>query len=182
MFEVRFPLASSLRRSFIGLLLGASLCALMAGRAQAVTVQQWNTPGGQWVNPKDEASRDLVNGHLVTNVVLPTNYSSRKCWPVIYLLHGTADSTSTQVSLQWLQLDNGALLKMNIPAILVIPGQRRQLVDQRLVERIPTPCMVKLGVAGHRPDGCEAAARLPKPQRPRDGGPFDGWLRGHLPS
>jgi S-formylglutathione hydrolase FrmB len=115
-------LGSSVRRGFIGLVLGASLCALMAGRAQAVTVEQWNTPGGQWVNPKDETKLDLVNGHLVTNVVLPNNYGSRRCWPVMYLLHGTADATSTQVSLQWLQLNNGALLKMNIPAILVIPG------------------------------------------------------------
>ena len=91
-------------------------------QARAVTVEQWNTPGGRFVNRKDEFPRDLVHGHLVTSVVLPTGYSSRRCWPVLYLLHGTADSTASVASLQWLQIENGALLRMDIPAILVIPG------------------------------------------------------------
>ncbi len=55
--------------------------------------------------------------------MLPTGYKQRSCWPVIYLLHGTAVPGQTQpVSLQWLQIGNGQLLKMNIPAILVVPG------------------------------------------------------------
>jgi S-formylglutathione hydrolase FrmB len=121
MFRVPSRLASSVRRGFSGLVLGASLCALTAGSAQAVTVQQWNTPGGQFVSPKNLFPIDLVNGKLVTNIVLPTGYSSRKCWPVMYLLHGTAGSDAP-VSLQWLQIGNGQLLRMHIPAILVIPG------------------------------------------------------------
>ena len=103
----------------------AFACAVLlttAGTAGAVTVEQWNTPGGKYVNRKDEFPVDLVKGKLVTNVVLPNGYSSRPCWPVLYLLHGTADSTSTSASLQWLQIDHGALLSMGIPAILVIPG------------------------------------------------------------
>jgi S-formylglutathione hydrolase FrmB len=103
------------------LLLCVAVFGCTAASAQAVTVQQWNTPGGKLISRKDLFPRDLVNGKLVTNVVLPTGYSSRQCWPVMYLLHGTADSPQP-VSLQWLQIDNGALLKMKIPAILVIPG------------------------------------------------------------
>jgi S-formylglutathione hydrolase FrmB len=101
----------------LGVLIGAS------SAHAAVKVEQWNTPGGQFVNRKDEFPRDLVNGHLVTNVVLPSGYSSRKCWPVMYLLHGTEVPDSTYpVSLQWLEINDGELLKMHIPAILVIPG------------------------------------------------------------
>ncbi len=48
--------------------------------------------------------RDLVHGKLVTNVVLPTGYKSRKCWPVLYLLHGTAGPPTNEAPLQWLQL------------------------------------------------------------------------------
>lgn len=121
MFRVPSRLGSSVRRGFIGLVLGASLGALTAGPAQAVTVQQWNTPGGRYVSPKNLFPIDLVNGKLVTNVVLPTGYNSRKCWPVMYLLHGTSGGDGP-VSLQWLQIGGGQLLRMNIPAILVIPG------------------------------------------------------------
>jgi S-formylglutathione hydrolase FrmB len=111
-----------MKRHVLGLVLAFSLFALPAAAANAATVEQWNTPAPQFINPKDYSNLDLVHGKLVTNVVLPAGYSSRGCWPVLYLLHGTADSTSTSASLQWLQINNGALLKMKIPAILVIPG------------------------------------------------------------
>jgi S-formylglutathione hydrolase FrmB len=107
-------------RGLMLLLVGGIALANVAS-ASAVTVRQWDTPGGKYINRVDETALDLVNGKLVTNVVLPTGYSSRKCWPVLYLLHGTADGPAP-VSLQWLQINNGELLKMKIPAILVIPG------------------------------------------------------------
>jgi S-formylglutathione hydrolase FrmB len=110
-----------MKRIFLGLLIGVGLTVASAGPAGAVTVQQWDTPAPQLVNPRDLTAHDTVNGKLVTNVVLPNGYSSRKCWPVMYLLHGTSDSAAP-VSLQWLQIGDGALLKMNIPAILVVPG------------------------------------------------------------
>lgn len=111
-----------MRRYFLRLLLAAGFClAIFTSAAQATTVEQWNTPAPRFINRRDLAPRDLVKGKLVTNVVLPTGYKSRACWPVVYLLHGTADSAQP-VSLQWLQINDGALLKMNIPAILVIPG------------------------------------------------------------
>src|ERR1700722_19549092 len=55
----------SMKRSIVvvvaclGVLIGAS------SAQAAVKVEQWNTPGGQFVNRKDEFPRDLVNGHLV---------------------------------------------------------------------------------------------------------------------
>lgn len=110
-----------MRRATVSFVVSLGLLGAWAASAHAATVQQWNTPAPKLVSTKDLFPRDLVDGKLVTNVVLPTGYSSRKCWPVMYLLHGTADSTAP-VSLQWLQIDNGQLLKMNIPAILVIPG------------------------------------------------------------
>jgi S-formylglutathione hydrolase FrmB len=110
-----------MKRSVTTVLLALGMLIAGAASAQAVNVHQWVTPGGQYINRKDFSDHDLVKGKLVTNVVLPTGYTSRKCWPVLYLLHGTADSPAP-VSLQWLQIDNGELLKMKIPAILVIPG------------------------------------------------------------
>jgi S-formylglutathione hydrolase FrmB len=110
-----------MKRSATTLLLGLSILIVVVSSAQAVTVHQWVTPGRQYINRKTFSNHDLVKGKLVTNVVLPTGYAARKCWPVLYLLHGTADSPAP-VSLQWLQIDNGELLKMKIPAILVIPG------------------------------------------------------------
>jgi S-formylglutathione hydrolase FrmB len=114
-------------KRWIGLfLLVSSVLAAIASAADGssptgVTVHQWVTPGGPYVSRREMTKLDVVDGKLVTNIVLPADYSSRKCWPVLYLLHGTADS-SQPVSLQWLQIDNGELLKMHIPAILVIPG------------------------------------------------------------
>ncbi|HUO73257.1 MAG TPA: alpha/beta hydrolase-fold protein [Solirubrobacteraceae bacterium] len=99
-----------------------SACAPSAG---AASVQQWTTPGGQFVAKRDLFPRDLVDGKLVTTVVLPTGYRTRKCWPVLYLLHGSAQGvagTSAPVSLQWLEIGDGELLHMRIPAILVLPG------------------------------------------------------------
>jgi S-formylglutathione hydrolase FrmB len=110
-----------MRRRFLGLVLGIALLGVAAGGAQAATVEQWNTPAPQLMPKSTLFPRDLVNGKLVTNVVLPTNYSAKKCWPVLYLLHGTADSPNP-VSLQWLQIGDGQILRMNVPAIMVIPG------------------------------------------------------------
>jgi S-formylglutathione hydrolase FrmB len=107
-----------MRRIILGSLGVLALFAVLAGSAQATTVQQWNTPS-PYVPQRDLFKADLVNGHLVTNVVLPTGYKSRSCWPVMYLLHGTAATEQTIASLQWLQL---GVAKMNIPAVLVIPG------------------------------------------------------------
>src|SRR5579875_2386233 len=83
-----------MKRTLLACSLSIILLAAIAGSAQAVTVQQWNTPAPQSViNRRDLFPRDLVNGKLVTNVVLPTGYGRRSCWPVMYLLHGTADSS-----------------------------------------------------------------------------------------
>jgi diacylglycerol O-acyltransferase/trehalose O-mycolyltransferase len=122
-----------MRRTVTSLLLviGVGLTGLVSGLVPSArassepTVKQWITPGTRWVKPVELQKRDEVGGHLGTNVVLPANYASRRCWPVMYLLHGTAEEPAPagySVSDQWLQMDNGALLKMKIPAILVIPG------------------------------------------------------------
>ena len=114
-----------MRRSIALFVFVACVIAGSASAAQAspskLKVEQWVTPGGKYISHKELTKLDVVNGKLVTNVVLPAGYSSRKCWPVMYLLHGTSDGPAP-VSLQWLQIDNGELLKMHIPAILVIPG------------------------------------------------------------
>lgn len=114
-----------MRRSVAVFALVASALAISAssafGSSNRPKVEQWVTPGGKYVSRKELTKLDVVKGKLVTNVVLPAGYGSRKCWPVMYLLHGTAEGTAP-VSLQWLQIDNGELLKMHIPAILVIPG------------------------------------------------------------
>jgi diacylglycerol O-acyltransferase/trehalose O-mycolyltransferase len=123
----------AMRRTVTSLLLaaGVALTGLLSGLVPAArasaepTVHQWVTPGTRWIHRDELKPRDLANGKLVTNVVLPPNYGSRKCWPVMYLLHGTAEEPAPagySVSDQWLQMDNGALLKLKIPAILVIPG------------------------------------------------------------
>jgi S-formylglutathione hydrolase FrmB len=107
-----------MRRYLIAL--AVSLCfAGTASQAQASQVKIFNTPGGHFVRPGELIPADLDNGRLVTRAVLPDNYSSRKCWPVIYLLHGTgygADPAPTE----W--INRGGIADRNVPAIVVIPG------------------------------------------------------------
>jgi S-formylglutathione hydrolase FrmB len=81
-------------------------------------VLRWNTPGGAFV---DSAQAPAQAGEMVTNVVLPSGYGGKRCWPVLYLLHGTQAGTQPAAD-QWLTLGGGALLGMDIPAIVVIPG------------------------------------------------------------
>ncbi len=114
-----------MRRWILGLGVGVLFAAVVAPSAMAQTVQEWNTPGSNFINKRDLFPRDLVNGHLTTTVVLPNAYHSRRCWPVMYLLHGSAQgnaATNAPISLQWLTISNGGLLKRNIKAILVLPG------------------------------------------------------------
>ena len=69
----------------------------------------------------------------MTNVVLPSGYASRKCWPVMYLLHGTAvPDQPYPVSLQWLEIEDGDSEDEH-PGDPGVPGQRRHLVGQQLV-------------------------------------------------
>ena len=103
--------------------LAAVLLAVLAAfgltpSARASTVQTWSTPGPGLI---DAAQTPAQAGRLVTHVVLPTGYAHRGCWPVLYLLHGT-QAGDDPVARQWLQLDHGALARMHIPAIVVLPG------------------------------------------------------------
>jgi diacylglycerol O-acyltransferase / trehalose O-mycolyltransferase len=110
-------------RARLGVWLGGAIAAVALGlglapEAHAATVLHWNTPGRAFVNA---AAAPSEAGEMVTNVVLPTGYSGRRCWPVLYLLHGSQAGTQPAAP-QWLQLGGGALQKLNIPAIVVIPG------------------------------------------------------------
>jgi S-formylglutathione hydrolase FrmB len=96
-------------------LLALTLALALAGasRANAGTLQLWATPS-KFINPVD-----LDDGKLSTRVVLPDGYDSRRCWPVIFLLHGTGTDT-TPAPREW--IDEMHADTAGIRAILVIPG------------------------------------------------------------
>jgi S-formylglutathione hydrolase FrmB len=101
------------------ILLLVALAGAVAGArpARAGTVERWSTPAPRLVDPADR----LQAGAMVTDVLLPEGYRGRRCWPVLYLLHGT-QAGSRPAAGQWLTLAGGALRRLDIPAIVVIPG------------------------------------------------------------
>ncbi|WCB96945.1 hypothetical protein DSM104299_05715 [Baekduia alba] len=62
---------------------------------------------------------DLDAGKLVTRVVVPDGYSSKKCAPVLYLLHGTGSELHPAPTEWFVQ---GDIEHANVPAIVVVPG------------------------------------------------------------
>jgi S-formylglutathione hydrolase FrmB len=100
----------------LGAVVLAIAFAVPASAAQ--TVQVWNTPSA-FINPVDLRAVDLDDGKLATRVVLPDGYARRKCWPVIYLLHGTGTDT-TPAPREW--IDQMHVDQTGAKAILVIPG------------------------------------------------------------
>jgi S-formylglutathione hydrolase FrmB len=110
-------------RARLGVRLGRAIATVALGlalapAAHATAVLHWNTPGRTFV---DAAAFPIRAGEMVTNVVLPTGYAGRTCWPVLYLLHGSQAGPQPAAP-QWLQLGDGEVQKLNIPAIVVIPG------------------------------------------------------------
>jgi S-formylglutathione hydrolase FrmB len=95
-----------------------TLAAFTARADAAQTLQLWATPS-TFIASQDLKDRDLDNGKLSTRVVLPDGYTSRKCWPVMYLLHGTGTDT-TPAPKEW--IDQMHADTAGSKAILVIPG------------------------------------------------------------
>src|ERR1700712_1813291 len=112
------------RSSFAGrlLALAGTLTLALAGTAAAdPAVQVLNTPAGSYIKKSNLAASDLSpEGQLQTRVMLPTGYDSKKCWPVLYLLHGTGAYPESPAPTEW--FDRGFVQQANIPAIVVVPG------------------------------------------------------------
>ncbi len=64
------------------------------------------------VAPADRAGAGP--GELQTRIVLPRGYTTKHCWPVLYLLHGAG------IPEEW--ITRGDALAVNARAILVLPG------------------------------------------------------------
>jgi S-formylglutathione hydrolase FrmB len=108
-----------IRRSLAALVLATALVLTVGARpSHASVLQIWKTPSKHvpisYVQP-----RDRYEGTLGTRVLLPDDYGSRPCWPVLYLLHGTGTDT-TPAQTEW--IDQLHADQLNLPAIVVIPG------------------------------------------------------------
>jgi S-formylglutathione hydrolase FrmB len=106
-----------MRRMFVPLI--ALLAFATTASAQASTIKIFNTPS-HLIKASALHPEDLDDGKLVTRAVLPDNYSSRSCWPALYLLHGTGNGDKDRASTEWIV--DGEVDKANVPAILIIPG------------------------------------------------------------
>jgi S-formylglutathione hydrolase FrmB len=110
----------SIRLLVVVTALAAALLGLSASAARAEQqVQSWDLPS-KFVSPTDAvfnltpalAATSGPTG-LRTWVVLPDGYTAGRCWPVLYLLHGSGTPT------EWLASVD---LMKQMQAIVVIPG------------------------------------------------------------
>jgi S-formylglutathione hydrolase FrmB len=100
------------------LTVAALILALPAAASAQSRLLIWRTPS-HYMTPSQAAAdvspanlRGSGRGKLTSRVVLPAGYTTKHCWPVLYLLHGSG------TPVEW----TADALSAKIPAIIVLPG------------------------------------------------------------